>query len=235
MNKFALTFDDGPGPSTADLLDVLQKHGVCATLFIIGRNVEQPFWCKDKFQARSLLIRALREGHVLGNHTYSHVYSTGKKLIQDIHKCDVLIQHLYREVGVKAKLPIPFRLPYGIRPLKFKMSTEEVMMVDPRLDQLSRVGRKHVGWTAEFDDWHSRLQRSRNLFDELMTHMTYMSQMRKTSIIVLHDGSADFDKGTNYARRKATVKAVDLFLNRASKKDWKGTACSIESNRVKWR
>src|SRR5512144_3274869 len=37
---FALTFDDGPGPSTSALLDVLRDSGVRATFFLLGRNVE---------------------------------------------------------------------------------------------------------------------------------------------------------------------------------------------------
>src|SRR5260370_38470456 len=69
---FALTFDDGPGPATGDLLDLLRAAGVRATFFLLGRNVEEAPWCGDPAKARALVLRAAREGHVLGNHTYSH-------------------------------------------------------------------------------------------------------------------------------------------------------------------
>jgi peptidoglycan-N-acetylglucosamine deacetylase len=59
----ALTFDDGPGPSTPEVLDVLQQHGVTATFFVVGRNAAaEP----------EMLQRIVAEGHALGNHTWSH-------------------------------------------------------------------------------------------------------------------------------------------------------------------
>ena len=43
-----------------------------ATFFLLGRNLEEAPWCGDPRKARALALRAAREGHVLGNHTYSH-------------------------------------------------------------------------------------------------------------------------------------------------------------------
>lgn len=58
-----LTFDDGPGPHTARLLDILKKYNVKATFFVTGGG------------DRSLIAREAREGHSVGIHTFSHVYS----------------------------------------------------------------------------------------------------------------------------------------------------------------
>jgi peptidoglycan/xylan/chitin deacetylase (PgdA/CDA1 family) len=60
----ALTFDDGPDPlSTPDLLRVLSKHLVQATLFVIG----------EKASGHPELIQEIvRQGHSIGNHTYTH-------------------------------------------------------------------------------------------------------------------------------------------------------------------
>jgi peptidoglycan/xylan/chitin deacetylase (PgdA/CDA1 family) len=59
----ALTFDDGPGPSTPAVLDVLRAHGVHATFFVVGRQVAtEP----------DMLRRIVAEGHALGDHTWSH-------------------------------------------------------------------------------------------------------------------------------------------------------------------
>jgi len=62
--KIALSFDDGPDPKyTNDILDTLRSRGVKATFFIVGRNAnEYP----------NILRRILREGHEIGNHTYTH-------------------------------------------------------------------------------------------------------------------------------------------------------------------
>ena len=59
----ALTFDDGPGASTPDVLGVLQRAGVHATFFVVGeRAAAEP----------AMLRRILADGHALGDHTWSH-------------------------------------------------------------------------------------------------------------------------------------------------------------------
>ncbi|MBG0820406.1 polysaccharide deacetylase family protein [Planomonospora sp. ID91781] len=59
----ALTFDDGPGPATGELLDALAARGARATFFVTGSNaVARP----------DLLGRMSREGHLVANHTWSH-------------------------------------------------------------------------------------------------------------------------------------------------------------------
>lgn len=60
----ALTFDDGPGPSTAQILAVLKERNVRATFFMEGQQARY----------RPALVAAVRDGgHEIGNHTYSHV------------------------------------------------------------------------------------------------------------------------------------------------------------------
>lgn len=59
----AITFDDGPGKYTADLLDGLAERGVHATFFVNGVNASG--WPET-------LRRIVREGHQLANHTYNH-------------------------------------------------------------------------------------------------------------------------------------------------------------------
>lgn len=60
-----LTFDDGPDPRfTPQILDLLSREGVPATFFVVGENVvENP----------DILRRMVREGHMVGNHTMSHI------------------------------------------------------------------------------------------------------------------------------------------------------------------
>ena len=72
MASLTLTFDNGPDPTwTPHVLDVLAKHEIKATFFVIGRKlVLQP-------ELRSILERARDEGHWIGTHSYNHVYSLG--------------------------------------------------------------------------------------------------------------------------------------------------------------
>ena len=60
-----LTFDDGPGPYSDAILDVLQKHGAKATFFMNGYKVRT---YGDQVR------RMVAEGHQIGNHTYNHPY-----------------------------------------------------------------------------------------------------------------------------------------------------------------
>ena len=96
----ALTFDDGPSPPyTGQLLDVLAKHNVKATFFLIGNRVE-----KHPEIAR----RVIAEGHQVGNHTYSHPllgFLPPNYVQQEIERTDKLL----RQVGVTGE--IVFRAP----------------------------------------------------------------------------------------------------------------------------
>ena len=65
VKKIALTFDDGPHPQyTQQLLDGLKERGVHATFFVTGEHAElHP----------DIILRMYEEGHLIGNHTYSHI------------------------------------------------------------------------------------------------------------------------------------------------------------------
>jgi peptidoglycan-N-acetylglucosamine deacetylase len=102
----ALTFDDGPNdPYTLRLLDVLGKHDVHATFFLIGRYVKQ----------RPDIVREIaRRGHVIGNHTFTHPLLTFQpvtRIRQEILQCREAISDA---VGEHSNL---FRPPWGGRRL----------------------------------------------------------------------------------------------------------------------
>lgn len=65
VKKIALTFDDGPHPHyTEQLLDGLKERGVVATFFVTGEHATlHP----------DIIKRMNEEGHLIGNHTYSHI------------------------------------------------------------------------------------------------------------------------------------------------------------------
>ena len=60
----ALTFDDGPGAHTGELLDTLKQYGAKATFFLQGVNIEQ--------YGGEAIARMASEGHLIGNHSYDH-------------------------------------------------------------------------------------------------------------------------------------------------------------------
>ena len=94
-----LTFDDGPTKEvTSSLLDLLNKEKVKATFFCVGKNVEKH---PDLFQEIKL------QGHVIGNHSNTHIngWKTNKKqYLEDIDDADKLIKsNLFRPPSGKLK------------------------------------------------------------------------------------------------------------------------------------
>jgi len=96
----ALTFDDGPSPPYTDqLLDVLAKHNVKATFFMIGNRIER---------YPETVRRVIAGGHQVGNHSYSHPllgFLPPNSVQREIERTDKLL----RQVGVTGE--IVFRAP----------------------------------------------------------------------------------------------------------------------------
>ncbi|MDN7488199.1 polysaccharide deacetylase family protein [Burkholderia sp. AU45274] len=185
-----LSFDDGPGPSTPFLLDVLHAASCHATFFLLGRNLAG---------ALDVAARMASEGHLLGNHTHSHARPgalANDALIDEIETTDALIREAYRRAGVPAPDTIPLRLPYGLMP------------EDSRAGVLARLQREHTGWTAILDDWHRPAPSPQALFDAMCAHVDASAARQRDVLFCMHDGSRHGEA------RPHTVEAVRLFLNR---------------------
>jgi peptidoglycan/xylan/chitin deacetylase (PgdA/CDA1 family) len=102
--QLALTYDDGPNdPYTGHLLDVLAKHNVRATFFLIGRYV---------VQRPDIVRRHVEFGNAIGNHTWDHpnlIFSTRHSLREQLEKTSQAI------VDACGELPKLFRPPFGGR------------------------------------------------------------------------------------------------------------------------
>jgi chitin deacetylase len=219
---FALTFDDGPGPITSDLLDVLREAGVRATFFLLGRNVEEAPWCGDPAKARALAVRAAREGHVLGNHTYSHFRpDRWRDFAADLERGEAVVSALRREAGLPDG-PIPFRLPYGIRLIEHTAlspsGTINAVSLDPRLPVLASLGRAHLHWTSDFDDWKAQGSAGAALAKQMIAHVEQCIALGIRAVLDLHDSGTGSSSG--YERR-ATLEGVRELLAEAKRRNWK--------------
>ena len=129
--QLALTYDDGPNdPHTQQLLDVLAKHNVLATFFLIGRYAQQ----------RPEITREIVEaGHVVGNHTFTHPLLTFKgetEIRQQLLDCRAA---LHEAIGQHSNL---FRPPFGgRRPAVFRIARE--------------LGLEPVMWNVTGYDWNA--------------------------------------------------------------------------------
>jgi peptidoglycan/xylan/chitin deacetylase (PgdA/CDA1 family) len=97
----ALTFDDGPGPYTPGVLDVLERFHVRATFFAIGEM--------ERYFAAST-VRELRDGDVVGDHTETHPEMAH---LSAHGQHDQLLDQIARIELLGGQRPILFRPPYG--------------------------------------------------------------------------------------------------------------------------
>jgi peptidoglycan/xylan/chitin deacetylase (PgdA/CDA1 family) len=129
--QIALTYDDGPNdPHTLKLLDVLAKHNVRATFFMIGRYVQQ----------RPDIARAVAQaGHVIGNHTLTHPLLIFKSEAQTRAQLVDCHQALQDAIGQHSNL---FRPPWGgRRPATLRIARE--------------LGLQTVMWNVTGYDWNA--------------------------------------------------------------------------------
>lgn len=106
MNTALLTIDDIASKNTPAIVDYLKEKGIKAILFATGKNVERYY---DE------AVYALKNGMIIGNHSYSHpAFSslTMEEAIEEIEKCEQVLDKLYKDSGVERKFR-PFRFPYG--------------------------------------------------------------------------------------------------------------------------
>lgn len=150
--KIALTFDDGPHPTyTEKLLDGLKERGVRATFFVTGEHAKlHP----------DIIKRMKEEGHLIGNHTYSHIQlrSGNKKEFQaELLETNQILKEITGEEVMYV------RPPYG----SWDKSLEKELNMFPVL------------WTIDPTDWSC-------LSVETVTKRV-LKKAKENEIILLHD------------------------------------------------
>ncbi|WP_425061006.1 hypothetical protein SCACP_17730 [Sporomusa carbonis] len=161
-----LTFDDGPDPeNTPVVLDILKSHGIKATFFVVGTQIEKH---------PDVLRRVYQEGHAIGNHSYNHVYrelyQSANTYVSQLRRTDDIIKKV---IGVRPRIS---RAPGG----SAGSFTKEYW------ETLSKLGYVEVGWNVSSGDASNA--KAGRIFNNIVTQMDNKNLWSHT-IVLMHDGS----------------------------------------------
>ena len=191
----ALTFDDGPNPTTTNqALDTLSKYGIKATFFVLGKNVSGN---------EEILKRMKADGHVIGNHSWSHPVLSKLSLDEAKKQITDTEAALTKVLGSSSKLMRP---PYGA-------ITDDIR---------NSLDLSFIMWDVDSLDWKSKNEAS------ILTEI--QREVKNGSIILMHDIHAetvnalpkviDYLKGQGYDfvtipdLLDTRLKAHQLYYNR---------------------
>lgn len=155
MKKVALTFDDGPNDSyTETLLEGLEERGVKATFFLLGKEAEE----------NPALVKKIYEGgHLIGNHSYSHVNLSELSYEEALIQINQTNQIIYDITGY---YPEYIRPPFG--------RVKEGLSYNPEMIE--------VLWNVDARDWET---------DDIgYVVQKVVADVEENGIILLHDASA---------------------------------------------
>ncbi len=152
--EVAIGFDDGPAPDTPAFVTMLERSHAQATFFMIGEQVSATY--------RATLLRELRAGDVLGDHTFTH---------PDLTRSGEVRSQLQRTIGViravSGYTPCIFRPPYGA--------------YNSSVVQIARsLGLATVQWNVDPSDYTQP--------GTAAIEQRVLAQVRPGSIIISHDG-----------------------------------------------
>lgn len=167
-HRVYLTFDDGPSSNTQEILDILDRYGVKATFFVVG---------KEGDSAEESMRRIVEDGHTIGMHSYTHkysdVYASVEAFADDFAK---LQEYIYDVTGVTSTV---YRFPGG--------SSNTLSAIDMKefAQYLDSQGVRFFDWNISSTDGASYLVPAETLIENCTSDIDKFG----TAIILMHDAA----------------------------------------------
>jgi peptidoglycan/xylan/chitin deacetylase (PgdA/CDA1 family) len=164
-----LTFDDGPTQYTERILAVLDKYGVKATFFVVGKDTEE---------GRALLRKTVQAGHAVAIHTYSHVYTkiyaSVDNYLDDFYKIYRLI------LDTTGTTPTVFRFPGG------SINNYNRAVYQQIIAEMTRRGFTYYDWNVSASDTDSNSSPKK-----IEANIVGTFERFACPIVLMHDGYED--------------------------------------------
>jgi peptidoglycan/xylan/chitin deacetylase (PgdA/CDA1 family) len=198
QHEIALTYDDGPNDiHTGHLLEVLAKHNVRATFFMIGERVRQ----------RPQMAReVLAAGHCIGNHTMTHpnlLWCSASRIWSELAECNAVL------ADTLGMVPDLFRPPYGAR-------RPHVLRV------ANALGMTPVLWNVSSCDW--KITDPTALMSHVQQGLRKTMKQHRSSNILMHDGghtALGIDRSQTVAATAMLLdKCVDIGVQFVTPERW---------------
>ncbi|MDD6666481.1 MAG: polysaccharide deacetylase [Lachnospiraceae bacterium] len=162
-----LTFDDGPGPYTSQLLDILKNHNVKVTFFVTHQFPEY----------QDMLKREAEEGHSIGVHSYTHdyklIYSGEDQYWTDFNNMENVIE---QETGYRTEL---VRFPGGS---SNTVSRFNQGIMTRLTQQVEGNGYTYVDWNVSSGDGSSKTST-----ESVISNCETQCSSKNTSVVLCHD------------------------------------------------
>ncbi len=187
-DEFALTYDDGPNDAcTEALLEVLARHEVKATFFVIGKFARE----------RAELVRKVRAaGHVVGNHTWTHPVLLLKSAAKVREELTATSKALEDILGERVEY---FRPPFGARRPDVLRTARKLGMVP-------------VMWNAMGYDWKPTT--AEQVRKNLSRGIARNRERGVGSNLLMHDGGQAGIGEDRWHTVKATADLLDEWQGR---------------------
>lgn len=163
-----LTFDDGPGPYTEKLLDILDRYNVKATFFVTGYD--------DRYN--DVLKKEYEKGHTIGLHSFSHnyglIYSSVDNYLNDLLKIQDKVK---RYTGFESKI---VRFPGGSSNTVSKKYAPGIM--SELTNKLNEMGYKYYDWNILSGDAGETTDPN-----VIVKNVTNAIKENKENMVLMHD------------------------------------------------
>ena len=178
-----LTFDDGPSSLTEKYLDILKKHNIHATFFLIGQQVEE---------MPEVVERELKEGHEVGVHTYTHesceIYGSCQAYYEDVNKVRNVLE---KKFDYK---PSFWRFPWGSANCYIRSYKDEIVQ------KLYDQNMEYADWNVSAEDYVGTPS-----VDSILRNVKKDAFRVQDPVVLMHDS------GSNQATLDSLEAVIRLF------------------------